>query len=139
MEYLQQAFGGLNPQTDRDAAVKLAVDVIFADERLNELSCLLTDGHDIGGIGGEPGWIIERRDTGPAGELPYYSDWPVNIRFHVHVDPAAFELAYPDMFMEANDFYRYVAKAMDTYLTENSAENDAAQLLISQLKASAPV
>jgi hypothetical protein len=51
------------------------------------------------------------------------------------VDPTAFELAYPDMFMDAHDFHRYVGKAMDTYLTENSAERDAVQLVISQLKA----
>jgi hypothetical protein len=139
MDYLQQAFGGLNPQADQDAAVKFALNAILMDTRLRELSCLLIDGHDIGGVEGEPGWIIERRDTGPAGELPYYSEWPMNARFHVHVEPAAFELAYPDMFMEAHDFRRYVGRAMDAYLTENSAETDEAQLIISQLKASVSV
>ncbi|MDO9404668.1 MAG: hypothetical protein Q7T87_11615 [Polaromonas sp.] len=137
MDYFQQAFGGLNPQTDQDAAVKFALNAILMDARLHELSCLLIDGHDIGGIEGEPGWIIERRDTGPTGELPYYSEWPMSARFHVRVEPAEFQLAYPDMFMEARDFHRYVGRAMDTYLTENSAETDAAQLVISQLKASA--
>ena len=137
MDYLQQAFGGLNPQTDQDAAVKLALDVIFMDNRLNELSCLLTDGHDIGGVEGEPGWLIERRDMGPAGELPYYAEWPGKARFRAHVEPTSFELAYPDMFMEAGDFRRYVAKAIDAYLVENPTESDVAQLVISQLKASA--
>lgn len=118
MDYLQQAFGGLNPQTDQDAAVKFALNAILMDVRLHELSCLLIDGHDIGGVEGEPGWIIERRDTGPAGELPYYSEWPIDARFHVHVEPAAFELAYPDMFMEAHDFHRYVGRAMDAYRSE---------------------
>ena len=136
MDYLHQAFGGLNPQTDEDAAVKLALDVIFTDGRLNELSSLLTDGHDIGGLGGEPGWMIERRDNGTTGELPYYSEWPINARFHVHVEPSAFELAYPDTFMTAHDFYRYVEKAMDAYLSENSMEADMAQLVVSQLKVS---
>ncbi len=139
MDYLQQAFGGLNPQVDTDAAVKFALNAILLDVRLQELSCLLIDGHDIGGVEGEPGWIIERRDTGPVGERQYYSEWPMNARFHVHVEPTAFELAYPDMFMEAHDFHRYVGRAMDAYLTENSAETDAAQLVISQLKASASV
>lgn len=136
MDYLQQAFGGLDPQTDQDAAVKFALNAILMDARLHELSCLLIDGHDIGGIEGEPGWIIERRDTGPSGELPYYSEWPMNARFHVHVEPAAFELAYPDVFMEGHDFGRYVGKAMDTYLMENSTETDGAKFIISQLKAS---
>ena len=139
MDYLQQAFGGLNPQTDRDAAVKFALNVILMDGRLRELSCLLIDGHDIGGVEGEPGWMIERRDTGLTGELPYYSEWPMNARFHVHVEPSAFELACPDMFMTAHDFYRYVGRAMDAYLSGNSIEADLAQLVVSQLKASASV
>ncbi len=139
MDYLQQAFGGLNPQTDQDAAVKFALNVILMDGRLRELSCLLIDGHDIGGVEGEPGWMIERRDTGLTGELPYYSEWPMNARFHVHVEPSAFELACPDMFMTAHDFYRYVGRAMDAYLSGNSIEADLAQLVVSQLKASASV
>jgi len=139
MDYLQQAFGGLNPQTDQDAAVKFALNVILMDGRLRELSCLLIDGHDIGGVEGEPGWMIERRDTGPAGELPYYSEWPMNARFHAHVEPSAFELACPDMFMTAHDFYRYVGRAMDAYLSGSSIEADMAQLVVSQLKSSASV
>lgn len=139
MDYLKQAFGGLNPQTDQDAAVKFALNVILMDGRLRELSCLLIDGHDIGGVEGEPGWMIERRDTGPVGELPYYSEWPTNAQFHVHVDPAAFELACPDMFMTARGFYSYVGRAMDAYLSENPMEADVAHLIVSQLKASASV
>lgn len=134
MDYLQQAFEGLNPRTDQDAAVKLPLNAILMDVRLQELSCLLIDGHDIVGVEGEPGWIIERRDTGPAGELPYYSEWPVDTRFHVHVEPAAFELAYPDMFMKAHDFYSYVERAMNAYLTGSSTEVEAVQSIISQLK-----
>lgn len=137
MDYLQQVFGGLNPQSDPDAAVKVALDVIFADNRLNELSCLLTEGNDIGGVEGEPGWLIERRDMGPAGELPYYAGWPRNARFHVHVEPTEFELAYSDMFMTAGDFGSYVEKAVDAYLVENPTKVNVAQLIISQLKKSA--
>lgn len=134
MDYLQQAFGGVNPELDTDAAVKFALNAILLDGRLQELSCLLIDGHDIGGVEGEPGWLIERRDTGPVGERQYYSEWPTNARFHVRVDPAAFELAYPDVFMTSDDFHKYVEKGMDAYLSENSIETDAAQLVVSQLR-----
>lgn len=137
MDYLQQAFGGLNPQTDQDAAVKFALNVILMDGRLRELSCLLIDGHDIGGVEGEPGWMIERRDAGSAGELPYYSEWPTNARFHVHVEPTAFELACPDKFMASHDFCHYVERAMDAYLSGNPSETEMVQLIVSQLKASA--
>lgn len=136
MDYLQQVFGGLNPQTDQDAAVKLALNAILMDGRLEELSHLLIDGHDIGGVEGEPGWIIERRDMGSSGENSHYSKWPMAARFHVHVAPTAFELACPDMFMNAKDFHRYVGKAMNAYLTANSNEADVAQMIISQLLAS---
>ncbi len=134
MDYLQTAFGGLDPQTDRDAAVKFALNVILMDARLHELSCLLIDGHNIGGVEGEPGWIIERRDTGPSGELPQYTNWPANTRFHVRVDPAAFELAYPDAFFEAPEFRRYVQKAVDAYLIGKPAEPGQAEMLKSHLK-----
>lgn len=139
MDYLQQAFGGLNPQTDQDAAVKFALNVILMDGRLRELSCLLIDGHDIGGVEGEPGWIIERRDTGPAGDLPYYSEWPIDARFHVHVEPTAFELACPDMFMATHEFNSYVGRAIDAYLSGNPTETEMAQLIVSQLKTSTSI
>jgi hypothetical protein len=141
MDYLQKAFGGLNAQTDQDAAVKFALNVILLDGRLLELSCLLIDGHNIGGVEGEPGWLIERRDSGPAGELPYFSEWPLDACFHVHVEPSAFELACPDMFMTAHDFHSYVGRAMNAYLSGNSMEMDMAmaQLVVSQLKTSALV
>jgi len=87
MDYLDLAFGAFNPQLDKDAAVKLALNVILMDERFRELSCVITDGHEIGAIEGEPGWIIERRDSGPSGEMPGYAHWPKNARFHARVDP----------------------------------------------------
>lgn len=134
MDYLQEAFGGLNPQADQDAAVKFALNIILLDERLSELSCLITDGHEIGGIAGEPGWIIERRDTGPSGDHPFYVDWPKNANFHVHVEPSAFELAHPDMFMEVGVFHNYIRKAIEAYVAKNPSKADAAQLVISRLK-----
>lgn len=135
MDYLQEAFGGFNPQVDQDAAVKFALSIILMDERLSELSCLLTDGHEIGGIEGEPGWIIERRDTGPSGEMPGYVDWPKNANFHVHVEPSAFELAYPNMFMGIDAFHSYVRKAIEAYVARNPSKIDMAKLVISHLKA----
>lgn len=134
MDYLQEAFGNFNPQVDQDAAVKFALNIILMDERLSELSCLITDGHEIGGVEGEPGWIIERRDRGSSGDHPFYADWPKNAHFHVHVEPSAFELAHPDMFMEMREFHCYIRKAVDAYLARNPSQEDAVQLVISKLK-----
>jgi hypothetical protein len=134
MDYLQEAFGGFNPQADQDAAVKFALNIILMDERLNELSKLLTDGHKIGGVAGEPGWIIERRDTGPSGDHSFYADWPKNTHFHAHVEPSAFELAYPDMFMEVEAFHSYVSKAIEAYVAKNPSKVNMAQPVISLLQ-----
>ena len=136
MNYPQDAFNGFDPQVDHDAAVKLTLSVIFMNERLNELSSLLTDGHEIGGLEGEPGWIIERRDAGPPGDHPYFANWPTSTHFHAHVDPRIFQLAFPDVFMETHEFYGYVLKAVDEYLAKNPADSRAAELITSQINKS---
>lgn len=133
MDFLRPAFGGLNPQTDQDAAVKLALNSILMDDRLQELSYLLTDDHEIGGIEGEPGWLIERKDTGSSA-ISYYAEWPKNTSFHVRVEPTAFELAYPDIFMSTSDFYHYVQMAIEAYLISDSTSKRIACKINLQIK-----
>ncbi len=134
MDFLQENFEGFNPQVDQDAVIKFALGVIFKDERLRELACLLTDGHEIGAIEGVPGWVIERRDTGSSGDMRGYFYWPKNSYFHVYVDPSEFELPYPHMFMGIHEFHRYVREAIEIYIAKNTSNLDAAKLVISQLK-----
>jgi hypothetical protein len=52
MDFWQENFEDFNPQVDQDVAIKFVLRVIFKDERLKELSCLLIDGHEIGAIEG---------------------------------------------------------------------------------------
>ena len=130
MNYLENAFNGFNPQVDRDAAVKLALSIIFMDERLVELSFLLCDGHEIGGMEGDPGWIIDRRDLGSSS----YASWPKNTHFHANVDPRGYELVFPDFFMEVCEFHRYVNKALQEYLASNPARSNENEKIIFQLK-----
>lgn len=132
MNFLQSAFGRSNPQTDQDIAIKLALNSILMDDRLQELSCLLTDGHEIGGIEGEPGWLIERKDAGSSG-IPYYAGWPKNTSFHVHVEPTIFELTHPDIFMSAGDIYHYVQMAVEAYLISDSINKGIAQKINLQI------
>ena len=134
MDYLQEAFGGFNPQVDQDAAVKFALSIILMDERFGELSCLLIDGHDVGGVEGEPGWIIERRDTGPSGDMPGYAGWPKTAHFHAHVDSSGYELAYPDIFMEIDAFHSYVSKAIAAYVAKNPSKENMVQSVIPLLQ-----
>lgn len=133
MDYLEVAFRDFNPQADHDAAMKFALRVIFLDERFDELSYLLTDGHAIGGVEGEPGWIIERRDTGPSGNMPGYAHWPKNTHFHAHVEEDVFALAYPDVFMTTEEFHDCVRKLIDVYVVKNPSKTNMAQPVISRL------
>ncbi len=133
MDYFNDAFGDFNPQTDPHAAVKFVINNMLMDDRLNELICLLTDGHDIGGVEGEPGWIVERRDTGPSGDMPGYADWPIGVNFRVYVDQDSFHLAHPQQFLKIDDFHNYVHKAIDAYLVKNPSKTSIGNAVISKL------
>lgn len=123
-------------QIDQDAAIKFALGIIIKDERLRELSCLLTDGHEIGAVEGVPGWVIERKDTGSSGDMPGYVDWPKNSYFHVYVEPSEFELPHPHMFLGKDEFHCYVRKAIEAYVAKNPSNIDDAKSVISRLKKS---
>jgi len=118
---LQDVYGVFDPQHDAAAAIKFAVIVMLMDRRLRDLSQLLTDGHEVATIGGEPGWEIERRDENVA-DASYYADWPRDARFRVRIDPEEYSLAYPEMFLDKPSFYNYIKKALNVYVAENSSE-----------------
>ena len=133
MTYLNDALGAFHPQVDQDAAVRFAVSILFSDKRFTELSYLLTEGHEIAGVEGDPGWLIERRDLDRSGEHSKYAEWPKNMQFHVNVDPNLYELAYPDMYLEKKEFYRYVGQALSVYAAHYPADPNI-ELIQSQLK-----
>jgi len=119
LDYLSDAFGRFDPQNDPCMAVKFSLNLILMDARLTELGNLLTDGNEVSELEGEPGWIIERRDTGPAGERPWFADWLPGKNFRVEVDPRSFSLEYPTQFLTKDEFHDYVKKAMVAYVKHN--------------------
>ncbi len=127
MSYIKEAFGGLNPQTDRDAAVKFSLDSVLLDARLEELRDLLTEGSDLGGVEGEPGWTLERRDKN--NKSAGYVGWPPQARYRAFVDPAAYRLRFPERFYDAAGFHAYVRSALAAY----SARHPEAKATISQI------
>lgn len=133
MDYFNDAFGDFDPQGDPQAAVKFIINSILMDDRLEELTCLLTDGHDIGSVEGEPGWLVERRDTGPSGDAPGYADWPADANFRVFVDPDIFELAHPEQYMKIDEFHSCVRKGIDVYLIRNPLKVSMGKAVISRL------
>lgn len=117
MDYLKAAFGSFAPHRDEDAAVKLALNVVLMDNRLQELAELVVAGSQVGGIEGEPGWMLERRDVADEGnEAAYYPGWPAGARFKASVDEDAYRLQHPVYFMSREAFMKYVVPAIDAYV-----------------------
>ena len=132
MDYLNEAFGGFEPQVDKDAAVKFCLSIILMDRRIDELADLLTEGHYFGGLAGDPGWLLKRRDEGKV-DNPGYAAWPAGARFLASVDPKGYQLAYPEFYMDKATFHRYVLAALQAYVKLNpvrAAEADRALVLL---------
>lgn len=116
------SFWGVSPHLDVDAAVKFVLNAFFLDARLDELACLLTVGYPLGGVRGEPGWILERWEV--EDNTPGYSNWPAGVHFRAFVVPDFYELAHPEFYMERKVFQKYVKTALDVYVQENPSAID---------------
>lgn len=128
-DYFQAAFGAFDPQHDQNAAAKFVLNILMMDDRLDELGDVLTDGHAIGALEGDPGWIVERRDSGPSGDMPGYENWPKGANFRFYVDPSEFELAHPEVFLGAREVCNYLCKILDAYLSVKPMNTLAVQRL----------
>lgn len=130
MDYFKEAFGGFDPRIDKDAALKFCLDVILADRRFLELEKLLPNETKIGGMEGEPGWIIERRDEG---ETKGYEDWPEFARFRAFVDPDSYELAHPEFFCDKPTFEKFVSSAMRAYCHRHPERSQEIESILQEL------
>src|SRR5690349_24922302 len=114
MDYLESAFGEFSAG-DVDAAVRFALDAILAAERFDRLGELITEFADLGELGGEPGWVLERRDVGEAGNMPGYARWPAWVRFGAFVAPTGIHLGHPEFYVHKPGFERDLSAAMRVY------------------------
>ena len=119
MNYFESPFGRFAPHLDSDAAIKFALNLALKDRRLKELVELMRDGADLGGIEGEPGWIIERRDAVDEFNSSDYPDWPMGARFCAQVDPHAYHLKSPIFYMSRAVFVGYLRQGLDFYVDKN--------------------
>lgn len=103
--------GDFEPQHDPHAAVKFVLNLMHADDRLGELHRLLE--HRLGGIEGDPGWILERRALPELGEQAESPPWPDGAMFRAYVEPDAYELAHPECFLTREQFEGYVEAALN--------------------------
>ncbi len=121
MDYFKTAFGGFAPHRDEDAAVKFALNAVFLDNRLEELVEVVVDGSQFGGIEGEPGWMLERRDVADEDNEVAYPDWPAGARFKASVDEDVYRLLHPECFMSREAFMKYLLQAIDAYVAAHPA------------------
>jgi len=117
MDYFRDAFGGFFPDSDEHAAAKFALDVLAADDRMDDLVDLLTEGDPVGAVGGEPNWELERRDDGDT--AIGYANWPRDAKYRAWVDPDAYPLEWPERFYSRVEFHQLVRAIIDVYLARN--------------------
>ena len=130
MDYFKDAFGGFDPRTDKDAALKICLDVILADQRFSELDNLLPRETKVGGMEGEPGWILERRNEG---ETKGYEDWPEFAHFRAFVDPDSYALAYPEFFCDRPTFKKIVSSAIQAYCNRHPERSQEVESIFQKL------
>ena len=129
MDYFKSAFGGFAPQRDEDAAVKFALNVVLMDDRLRELTELIVDGSQFGGMEGEPGWTLERRDDADEGNEAAFPGWPTGARFKASVDQDAYRLEHPEYFMSREAFMKYLVRAIDAYVAAEPSRATASSVV----------
>lgn len=120
MDYFRDAFGGFFPQSDEHAAAKFALEALAADNRIDDLVELLTEGDPTGALEGDPGWELERRDDGDA--AIGYAAWPPGAKYRAKVDPDAYKLAWPERFYGKTEFHQFVRAIIDAFLARNPHE-----------------
>ena len=125
MDYFKAAFGGFAPHRDEDAAVKFALNVVLMDNRVQELAELVVDGSQFGGMEGEPGWMLERRDVADESNEAAYPGWPAGSRFMASVEEDSYRLQHPVLFMTREVFMKYLVPAIDAYVAADASRATA--------------
>jgi hypothetical protein len=119
-DYFDDAFGGFNPLEDLDAALKFCLNALLMDGRFQDIKCMLPETSEVGGIEGEPGWLVERCN---AGDIYGYENWPVLSCFRAYVDPNFYELTYPEFYCDRLTFISFVKQGIRAYCSRNSTDN----------------
>lgn len=129
--YCHEAFGDSNSHTDPHAAVKFCLDIIAMDHRFPNLAELFDDNLNLDSLSGEPGWDVERRRSGAAGE---YEDWPSDAAFHVYLEPDASYLKFPEQYYTAEKFHVFVRAILKAYLARHPDRAGEAERVTSLLR-----
>lgn len=119
MDYLHAAFGTFEPQIDSQAALKFSLNVALMDGRLDELAMLLVPNGRVSGVGGEPGWEIERID-------------PEAQHFVARVDRHSYSLAHDEARCDRAELWRLLRPMLLAYATEHPHDRARIETLLAQ-------
>lgn len=113
------------------AVVRLVVESILWDKRLEDLLEVATEGHETAGVEGAPGWILERRNE--ADNHPYFANWPADARFRVYVDPGQYLLPDSECFLSRADFAVQVRQVLDEHLQSHPSDRAIVSKILDSL------
>ena len=128
-DFFNNAFGApLDIANDKDASLKIILDVLVHDQRWEDILNLITGSNGIGALGGEPGWLLTRRNhEAPSNE---YLNWPKDAMFRSQVDPTVLELGQPEAFYQESVFSEFLRRVVDVIRRQfNPHARDFAQLM----------
>ena len=130
-DYFREAFGGFEEHEDPDAAIKFCLNALAMDHAFSRLIRLLSDDRDFDGIGGVPGWALDRWREGDKNYEQ--QDWPPGAEFRASVDPDEYELAFPEGFYTAPAFAGFVHAILRAYVARHPGRAAEAERVVALL------
>ena len=118
---LRRAFPRFSP-SDLDAAMVFCLDVAICHNQANMIMQLIDPASNLGGVEGDPGWIIEKRRDKNSPE--YYDSWPTWAAYRVFLDPQAFEVDHPEYYAIEDEFLRCWETLLSAYSRELGHRKD---------------
>jgi hypothetical protein len=133
VDFFNEAFGGFRPHLDKDAAIKFALNSLLMDGKLIRLIDLIDSSTNVGCIEGDPGWELERLEESDR-DLPGYLSWPDWACYRAAVDPECYQLAYPEIFLDRDQFFGYIERAVVAFLEKFPQEKESLNKLVDLIK-----
>jgi hypothetical protein len=126
-------FSRFDPRVDPDGAAKFSLAAIGRGRarQMPQLTQLLSEGALLGGLEGEPGWSLERRDDGDT--MPGYAAWPPGAKYRAYVDPEAYRLPHPEVFYDRAGFHALVGAMLDEFEASHADQTDLVRAVRAKL------
>jgi hypothetical protein len=110
---LLTAFPEFFGPANHDAAMQFCINAVIHNGQLPMLARLLDPSSDLGEIGGEPGWTIEKRKT--IATPGAYSTWPTWAEFRTFFFPEAYAVPVPESYSTEEQFLLCLKQLLIAY------------------------